>query len=194
MDVVQSLKGFSHPKLHWRPTHNARQTFSGSYFNRSIPFWSKYFAVGRECISLYFVHSKLQKLKTSPLSHYTINLSFKSSLRRKQRERKIVFKYLSSLGSSLLSFSHVTVGTKVWSCFTLHSKDTVLPLCTTAYSGCLMILVGSEIQLLLAIGQAGEVAQSHIIFEKKFLTSALPLISKWTSFFAIPNLFLATHV
>lgn len=71
----------------------------------------------------------------------------KSSLQREGRGTRTSWnKYLSSLGSSPWSFNHMMVGIKVWSCFTLHSKDTLLPLCTTACSGCLMILVGSKIQ------------------------------------------------
>jgi hypothetical protein len=68
MDVVQSLKGFSHPKLHRRPTYKDRPAFSGSYFNHSISFLrSGYFTVGRKCTSPYFIDSKTSETKTSSL-------------------------------------------------------------------------------------------------------------------------------
>lgn len=37
---------------------------------------------------------------------------------------KIVCLYLSSSGSSSLSFNHITVGIKVESCFIIHSNET----------------------------------------------------------------------
>lgn len=113
--------------------------------------------------------------------------------REKRKERHL--KYLSSLGSSPLSFSHRMVGIKVWSCFTLHSKETLLPLWTTAYSGCLMNLVGSKIQNYhYPFWQSWRICSRSYSTLKSLINNALPLISKWTSFFAIPNLFLATQV
>lgn len=57
---------------------------------------------------------------------------FLSKIRKRSRQKDLKIKnkgklcgpYLSSSGSSSLSFNHVTVGSKVESCFIIHSKET----------------------------------------------------------------------
>lgn len=140
-------KGFSHPELHRRPARKDKHSQGLISITWSL-FRSAHFAGGRKCTFFFFFLERpdLRNFKNTTGKSLYNKLLVQSVTKRQGRERKeMVFKYLPSLGSSPLSFSHVMVGIKVWSWFTLHSKDTVPPRCTTAYSGCLMILVASEI-------------------------------------------------
>lgn len=48
----------------------------------------------------------------------------KDTRKIKNNKGKLFWPYLSSSGSSSLSFNHITVGNKVESCFIIHSNET----------------------------------------------------------------------
>lgn len=100
--------------------------------------------------------------------------------------------YLSSSGSSPLSFSQVMVGMRVGSCLTLHSNAALIPLWTTLYSGCFSIRVGSGVERERRAVKTWH--HGHVTFWTTGLQPDRPLTSRKTWFSLIPRLLVAMQV
>lgn len=74
MDAVQGLRVLSHPELHKRPARKDRPTFSGSYFDHTIPSWvDTFYSREKMHISLFW-RQQTSETKNITIIDYIVDL------------------------------------------------------------------------------------------------------------------------